>query len=51
MILKFIENLSRLILEWAIRKQDKHERPIIDEVAEGFSFRVARTERAKKALL
>lgn len=50
MIYKFIENLSRRIMEWAIRKQNL-QRPIIDEVADTFSYHALRTERVKKALL
>lgn len=49
MIYKFIENLSRLILEWAIKKQP-NQRNIVDEIEEGFSFHAVRTERIKKIL-
>jgi hypothetical protein len=50
MIYKLIENLSRIIMEWAIRQQP-NTRPIIDEVADTFSYHAMRTERIKKALL
>jgi hypothetical protein len=49
MIYKFIENLSRLMMEWAMRKQF-NQRPIIDEVVENYSYHAMRTERARKAL-
>lgn len=50
MIYKFIENLSRLILEWSLRKQNIH-RHIVDEIGEAYSYQKLRTERVKKALL
>jgi hypothetical protein len=50
MIYQFIENLSRMIMEWAMLKRYE-QRPIIDEVAETFSYTALRTSRVKKALL
>ena len=50
MILQFIENASRLIMEWAIQKQ-YNQRPIIDQITDGYSYSVLRTEKVKKALL
>lgn len=50
MIYQFIENLSRLIMEWAIKRQDMHQRNIVDEVQEGFSYQALRTERIRKVL-
>ncbi len=38
MIYQFIENLTRLIMEWSIRRQKKH-RPLVSEIAEKLSFR------------
>lgn len=37
MIYQLIENLARLIMEWAIDKQ-LNERPIVDEVHDRFSY-------------
>jgi hypothetical protein len=66
MTLQVIENLARLIMEWAMKKRDNNQRPIVEEIAEGSSYyaprphrtsnphdylQLLRTERAKKALL
>lgn len=34
MIYQFIENLARLVMEWANRKRREELRPIIDEIRE-----------------
>ena len=47
---QLIENLSRLIMEWAITKQYE-ARPIIDEIAEAYSYSALRTMKVRKALL
>jgi hypothetical protein len=49
MIYQLIENLSRRIMEWAIRKQNYH-RHIIDEIADGIYYHALRTRRVKKAI-
>ena len=50
MIYQFIEQLSRLIMEWAMRKR-YNQRPIIDEIADKYSYYALRTKGVKKALL
>ena len=50
MILQFIENASRLIMEWAMKKRYE-QRPIVDEIADSYSYYSLRTEKVKKALL
>jgi hypothetical protein len=37
-----------MIMEWAINKR-MNQRPIVDEIADGFSYTALRIERAKKA--
>jgi uncharacterized protein (UPF0335 family) len=46
MIYQFIENLSRMIMEWAQSKQP-YQRVIVDEVSEGFSYRALKNMRLK----
>lgn len=46
MIFKFIENLSRIIMEWAIRKQ-YNQRPIIDEIQDAYSYKLLKGLKVK----
>lgn len=41
MIYQFIENLSRLIMEWAISKQSSYVN-IVDEVQESYSYHLSK---------
>jgi hypothetical protein len=46
MIFQFIENLSRMIMEWAIRRQS-NEMYIVDEIADKFSHRALKELKVK----
>lgn len=46
MMYKFIENLARLIMEWAARKQ-YDDRLFVDEIADTFSHRALKGLRVK----
>ena len=46
MIYQFIENLSRLIMEWAIDKRD-NQRLIVDEIQDGYSYRALKDMRVR----
>lgn len=46
MIYKFIENLARLIMEWAMRRQ-YNQRPIIDEIRDAYSYNLLKGLKVK----
>lgn len=39
-IYMFIENVARRIMEWAIKRQDKHNKVIINELNDSYGNRV-----------
>lgn len=49
MIYQFIENTARLIMEWAIKRREL-SRPIIDEIADNYSYHPMRNLELKKHL-
>lgn len=50
MILRFIEQAARLIMEWAMRKR-YNQRHIVDEVAEGFNYYAPKPLRSKISII